>query len=47
MYVCMFMTCAGHYGVDIGPASEVAFAEALAGCNTIFLNGPMGKFEVG
>ena len=38
---------AGKYGIDIGPQSESAFAEALSGCKTIFLNGPMGKFEVG
>lgn len=37
----------GKYGIDIGPQSESAFAEALTGCKTIFLNGPMGKFEVG
>ena len=37
----------GRYGIDIGPQSEAAFATALAGCKTIFLNGPMGKFEVG
>ncbi len=38
--------CAGHYGVDIGPASEAAFTQALERCKTIFWNGPMGKFEV-
>ncbi len=37
----------GHYGVDIGPATEEVFANAMAHCQTIFWNGPMGKFEVG
>ncbi len=33
-------------GLDIGPASTAAFAEALAGARTVFWNGPMGVFEV-
>jgi phosphoglycerate kinase len=33
-------------GLDIGPASGAAFAAALAGCATIFWNGPMGVFEM-
>ncbi len=32
-------------GLDIGPASAVAFAEAIAICKTVFWNGPMGVFE--
>jgi hypothetical protein len=32
--------------VDIGPASEALFCEALSSCKTVFWNGPMGKFEV-
>mgnify|MGYP001360979804 FL=1 len=32
-------------GLDIGPASVTLFGEALAGCNTIVWNGPMGVFE--
>ncbi|KAF8068321.1 pgk [Scenedesmus sp. PABB004] len=37
---------AGCHGLDIGPASAAAFAEALVGCRTVFWNGPMGRFEV-
>ncbi len=33
-------------GLDIGPASVRAFREALAGCRTVFWNGPMGVFEM-
>ena len=33
-------------GLDIGPESGAAFAEALAGARTVFWNGPMGVFEV-
>jgi phosphoglycerate kinase len=33
-------------GLDIGPASVAAFAEALAGARTVFWNGPMGVFEL-
>jgi phosphoglycerate kinase len=32
-------------GLDIGPESEKAFAEALADARTVFWNGPMGVFE--
>ena len=32
-------------GLDIGPESARAFAEALAGARTVFWNGPMGVFE--
>ena len=33
-------------GLDIGPASGAAFADALADAHTVFWNGPMGVFEV-
>jgi phosphoglycerate kinase len=33
-------------GLDIGPESGAAFAEALADARTVFWNGPMGVFEV-
>jgi phosphoglycerate kinase len=33
-------------GLDIGPESAAAFAEALADARTVFWNGPMGVFEV-
>jgi phosphoglycerate kinase len=33
-------------GLDIGPATVAAFADALAGAHTVFWNGPMGVFEV-
>jgi phosphoglycerate kinase len=36
----------GFYGIDIGPASAAAFAQAVASSGTVFWNGPMGKFEV-
>src|SRR6478735_8108995 len=32
-------------GLDIGPDSGAAFAEAIAGARTVFWNGPMGVFE--
>jgi phosphoglycerate kinase len=32
--------------VDIGPESRVAFEAALAECETVLWNGPMGVFEV-
>ncbi len=32
-------------GLDIGPVSGAAFAEAIAGAKTVFWNGPMGVFE--
>jgi phosphoglycerate kinase len=37
---------AGQKGLDIGPASVLKFAAALADARTIFWNGPMGVFEV-
>ena len=33
-------------GLDIGPESAAAFADALADARTVFWNGPMGVFEV-
>ena len=33
-------------GLDIGPDSAKAFAEALADARTVFWNGPMGVFEI-
>ncbi|WP_295660948.1 phosphoglycerate kinase [uncultured Nocardioides sp.] len=38
---------AGALGLDIGPASARAFADALGDARTVFWNGPMGVFEVG
>ncbi len=32
-------------GLDIGPDSAQAFADAVAGAKTVFWNGPMGVFE--
>src|SRR6185436_1730297 len=32
-------------GLDIGPDSARAFAEAISGARTVFWNGPMGVFE--
>ncbi len=32
-------------GLDIGPETAEAFAEAVAGSRTVFWNGPMGVFE--
>jgi phosphoglycerate kinase len=32
-------------GLDIGPESATAFAEAVRGAKTVFWNGPMGVFE--
>ena len=32
-------------GLDIGPDSGKAFAEAISGAKTVFWNGPMGVFE--
>jgi phosphoglycerate kinase len=37
---------AGWRIMDIGPATQTLFAETLAGCKTIFWNGPMGVFEM-
>jgi phosphoglycerate kinase len=36
---------ADQMGLDIGPESAKAFAEAIAQCQTVFWNGPMGVFE--
>jgi phosphoglycerate kinase len=32
-------------GLDIGPDSAKAFADAITSCKTVFWNGPMGVFE--
>jgi phosphoglycerate kinase len=37
---------AGTKGLDIGPETVAAFADALTGAQTVFWNGPMGVFEV-
>jgi phosphoglycerate kinase len=37
---------ADRLGLDIGPDSTAAFADALAGARTVFWNGPMGVFEL-
>ena len=39
------MMPADQMGLDIGPDSARAFAEALADARTVFWNGPMGVFE--
>jgi phosphoglycerate kinase len=36
----------GWLGLDIGPASVSAFADALTAAKTVFWNGPMGVFEL-
>jgi phosphoglycerate kinase len=36
---------ADQLGLDIGPDSVAAFADALGGAKTVFWNGPMGVFE--
>ena len=36
----------GGKGLDIGPDSVRAFADALSGARTVFWNGPMGVFEI-
>ncbi|WP_206446716.1 phosphoglycerate kinase [Agrococcus sp. KRD186] len=33
-------------GLDIGPDSAAAFADAICGASTVFWNGPMGVFEM-
>jgi phosphoglycerate kinase len=35
----------GWTGLDIGPDSAAAFAEAVAGAGTVLWNGPLGAFE--
>ena len=35
----------GWYGIDVGPKSEVIFANALSKAKTIFLNGPMVSLD--
>jgi phosphoglycerate kinase len=37
---------ADRLGLDIGPDSTAAFAEAVGGAKTVFWNGPMGVFEL-
>jgi phosphoglycerate kinase len=37
---------ADRLGLDIGPESTAAFADALSGARTTFWNGPMGVFEL-
>jgi phosphoglycerate kinase len=37
---------ADRLGLDIGPATVAAFAEALGSARTVFWNGPMGVFEL-
>jgi phosphoglycerate kinase len=36
---------ADQMGLDIGPESAAAFAQAIKSCKTVFWNGPMGVFE--
>src|SRR4051794_8999698 len=36
---------ADQIGLDIGPDSGAAFADAISGAHTVFWNGPMGVFE--
>ena len=35
----------GTMGLDIGPATSARFSSIIAGCDTLFWNGPMGVFE--
>lgn len=37
---------ADRMGLDIGPESSSLFRDRLAGCRTVFWNGPMGAFEM-
>ena len=36
----------GWMGLDVGPRTARAYAEAIAGAGTVFWNGPMGAFEL-
>ena len=36
----------GWMGLDIGPRTAAAYADAVAGAGTVFWNGPMGAFEL-
>jgi len=36
----------GLIGLDIGPRTTAAYAEAIASAGTVFWNGPMGMFEL-
>jgi len=36
----------GWMGLDVGPRTTAAYAEAIAGAGTVFWNGPMGAFEL-
>ena len=36
----------GALGLDVGPATVAAFAEAVRHAGTVFWNGPMGMFEI-
>ena len=36
----------GMMGLDIGPRTAAAYAQAIAGAGTVFWNGPMGAFEL-
>jgi phosphoglycerate kinase len=36
----------GLIGLDIGPRTAAAYADAIAGAGTVFWNGPMGMFEL-
>lgn len=36
----------GWMGMDIGPATETLFADAIKGAGTVIWNGPMGVFEM-